>query len=70
MIFDDIFCVSILFQHYLTLIGSGLAIPDIVAGTICAKGTPEETHVKAVLFGNMVFASGLCTLVQSYIGTR
>ena len=62
--------IKCFFQHYLTLLSSNLATPGIIASTICAIGIPNETHVKSELMGNMIFACGVCTLVQSFIGTR
>ncbi|XP_053404669.1 solute carrier family 23 member 1-like isoform X2 [Mercenaria mercenaria] len=58
------------FQHYLMLLSSNLATPGIMASVICAIGIPEENHVKSMLLGNMIFACGICTLVQTFFGAR
>ncbi|XP_060552099.1 solute carrier family 23 member 1-like isoform X2 [Ruditapes philippinarum] len=58
------------FQHYLMLLSSNLATPGIMASVICAIGIPEENHVKSILLGNMIFACGICTLVQTFFGAR
>ncbi|KAL3848503.1 hypothetical protein ACJMK2_019355 [Sinanodonta woodiana] len=55
------------FQHYLMLLGSNLATPGMMASIICAVG---NAHVNSILLGNMLFACGICTLLQTYIGAR
>ena len=55
------------FQHYLILLGSNLATPGLLATIICAEGNIEVT---SIMLGNMLFACGICTLIQTYFGTR
>ena len=52
------------------LLSSNLATPGIMASIICAVGLPEELHVRSILLGNMIFACGVCTLLQTFIGAR
>ncbi|WAR28045.1 S23A1-like protein, partial [Mya arenaria] len=58
------------FQHYLMLLSSNLATPGIMASIICAINIPETMHVRSVLLGNMIFACGVCTLLQTFFGAR
>ncbi|XP_071165885.1 solute carrier family 23 member 1-like [Mytilus edulis] len=54
-------------QHYLMLLSSNLATPVLVATIICAKGDVEVT---SMILGNMLFACGICTVIQTFIGVR
>ncbi|CAC5392680.1 SLC23A1 [Mytilus coruscus] len=54
-------------QHYLMLLSSCLAIPGLVATIICAKGDVEVT---SMMMGNLMFACGICTVIQTLIGVR
>ncbi|XP_052797378.1 solute carrier family 23 member 1-like [Mya arenaria] len=58
------------FQHYLMLLSSNLATPGLMASIICAVNIPEAMHVRSVLLGNMIFACGVCTLLQTFLGAR
>ncbi|KAH3811821.1 solute carrier family 23 member 1-like [Dreissena polymorpha] len=58
------------FQHYLMLLSSNLATPGLMASIICAVNIPETMHVRSILLGNMIFACGLSTLVQTVFGVR
>lgn len=53
------------FQHYLTMFGSTVAIPFILAGALGADG--EQV---AQLIGTIFFVSGIATLLQSTFGNR
>lgn len=55
------------FQHYLMLLSSNLATPAIFATIMCAAGNKQVT---ATLMGNMLFACGLGTVLQTLFGTR
>jgi nucleobase transporter 1/2 len=54
------------FQHYLTMFGSTVAIPLLLAP---AFGIEDPTHV-GWLIGTMFFVSGITTLLQTTIGNR
>ncbi|XP_060075015.1 solute carrier family 23 member 1-like [Ylistrum balloti] len=55
------------FQHYLMLLSSNLATPAIFATIMCAAG---NKHVTSTLMGNMLFACGLGTVLQTLFGSR
>ncbi|XP_052058406.1 solute carrier family 23 member 2-like [Mytilus californianus] len=59
--------VFLAFQHYLMLLSSNLATPGLVAITICARG---DVEVASILLGNMLFACGICTVIQFFFGVR
>ena len=53
------------FQHYLTMVGSTIAIPLVLAGVM---GMPAD--VTARLIGTFFVVSGIATLAQTTIGNR
>ncbi|XP_021372051.1 solute carrier family 23 member 1-like [Mizuhopecten yessoensis] len=55
------------FQHYLMLLSSNLATPAIFATIMCAAGNKQVT---STLLGNMLFACGIGTVLQTIFGTR
>lgn len=55
------------FQHYLTMFGSTVAIPLILAP---ALGIGEDPKQIALLIGTMFFVSGISTLLQTTLGNR
>lgn len=55
------------FQHYLTMFGSTVAIPLILAEPLGMAGDPVAV---AWLIGTMFFVSGLATLLQTTWGNR
>ncbi|XP_033760561.1 solute carrier family 23 member 1-like isoform X2 [Pecten maximus] len=55
------------FQHYLMLLGSNLATPAIFATIMCAAGNKQVT---STLMGNMLFACGIGTVLQTIFGSR
>ncbi|OWF41416.1 solute carrier family 23 member 1-like isoform X2 [Mizuhopecten yessoensis] len=55
------------FQHYLMLLSSNLATPAIFATIMCAAGNKQVT---STLLGNMLFACGIGTVLQTLFGTR
>ncbi|KAJ7386660.1 hypothetical protein OS493_006665 [Desmophyllum pertusum] len=60
-------CLLLGFQHYLTMLGSTLAIPFILSGPMCfANNTLAISEVLSTIF----FVSGLVTLLQSTFGVR
>lgn len=59
--------VTLGFQHYLTMFGSTVAIPLILAEPLGLKDKPVEL---GLLIGTMFFISGITTLLQTTIGNR
>ncbi|MDX1579485.1 MAG: solute carrier family 23 protein, partial [Gemmatimonadota bacterium] len=57
------------FQHYLTMFGSTVAIPLILAEPLGISG-PENRLQLALLIGTMFFISGITTLLQTTLGNR
>lgn len=55
------------FQHYLTMFGSTVAIPLILAGSFGIEDDPVRL---AQLIGTMFFVSGITTLLQTTFGNR
>ena len=55
------------FQHYLTMFGSTVAIPLIMAKPLGIDKDPEQL---AALIGTMFFVSGIATLLQTTWGNR
>lgn len=55
------------FQHYLMLLSSNLATPAIFATIMCASGNKQVT---STLMGNMLFACGIGTVLQTVFGSR
>lgn len=54
-------------QHYLTMFGSTVAIPLILAGPLGIEGDAEKL---GWLIGTMFFVSGITTLLQTTLGNR
>lgn len=54
-------------QHYLTMFGSTVAIPLILAGPLGISDDPEKL---GWLIGTMFFVSGITTLLQTTLGNR
>ena len=54
-------------QHYLTMFGSTVAIPLLLAGPLGIDDKPAE---KALLISTMFFVSGITTLLQTTLGNR
>lgn len=55
------------FQHYLTMFGSTVAIPLLLAP---ALGIEDQPAKLAELIGTMFFVSGIATLLQTTVGNR
>uniref|UniRef100_A0AAR2JUE4 Uncharacterized protein n=1 Tax=Pygocentrus nattereri TaxID=42514 RepID=A0AAR2JUE4_PYGNA len=60
-------CVLLGFQHYILAFGGILAIPLILAEPLCIK---DNNAAKSQLISTIFFVSGLCTVLQTTIGTR
>ncbi len=54
-------------QHYLTMFGSTVAIPLILAGPL---GIADDPQKLSWLIGTMFFVSGIATMLQTTIGNR
>lgn len=65
----DVFLLFFLFllQHYILAFGGIIAIPLILAEPLCIK---DNNVAKSQLISTIFFVSGLCTLLQTTIGTR
>ncbi len=55
------------FQHYLTMFGSTVAIPLMMAGPLGIQDDPKQL---GLLIGTMFFVSGITTLLQTTFGNR
>lgn len=55
------------FQHYLTMFGSTVAIPLLLAPHL---GIDDDRAQLALLIGTMFFVSGIATLLQTTLGNR
>ncbi|KAL9967255.1 hypothetical protein ACROYT_G025440 [Oculina patagonica] len=55
------------FQHYLTMFGSTLAIPLVLAKPMCYDQNPLAT---SEIISTIFFVSGICTLLQTTFGNR
>ena len=63
--------VALGFQHYLTMFGSTVAIPLILAGPLgIDSATPEGARDLGFLIATMFFVSGITTMLQTTWGNR
>lgn len=60
-------CSLLGFQHFLTMLGSTLAIPFIISGPMCFADNPL---VISEVLSTIYFVSGFVTLLQSTVGVR
>ncbi|XP_069083663.1 solute carrier family 23 member 1-like [Pleurodeles waltl] len=60
-------CILLGFQHYILAFGGIIAIPLILAEPLCVA---DDNHVKSQLISTILFVSGMCTLLQTSIGSR
>jgi xanthine/uracil permease len=58
------------FQHYLTMIGSTVAIPLVLIGVMAANGAEMPSSAQAQLIGTFFVVSGVATLAQTTIGNK
>jgi len=64
-------CLVLGFQHYLTMFGSTVAIPLILAGPLgIDAATPEGARDLGFLIATMFFVSGITTMLQTTWGNR
>ncbi|XP_051909056.1 solute carrier family 23 member 2-like isoform X2 [Hippocampus zosterae] len=59
--------VFLAFQHYLTAFGSNIAIPLILADSLCLQ---HDGLTQSHLINTIFFVSGLCTILQVTFGIR
>uniref|UniRef100_A0A3Q1EGJ5 Si:dkey-106n21.1 n=1 Tax=Acanthochromis polyacanthus TaxID=80966 RepID=A0A3Q1EGJ5_9TELE len=59
-------CVLLGFQHYILAFGGIIAVPLILAEPLCIK---DNNVAKSQLISTIFFVSGLCTLLQTTLGT-
>ena len=59
--------IALGFQHYLTMFGSTVAIPLLLAGALGLNESPQEL---GYLIATMFFVSGITTLLQTTWGNR
>uniref|UniRef100_A0A8C6KWJ9 Si:dkey-106n21.1 n=1 Tax=Nothobranchius furzeri TaxID=105023 RepID=A0A8C6KWJ9_NOTFU len=60
-------CILLGFQHYVLAFGGIIAIPLILAEPLCIA---DNNAAKSQLISTIFFVSGLCTLLQTTLGTR
>lgn len=60
-------CAALGLQHYLTMFGSTVAIPLMMAGPL---GISEDPEKLGWLIGTMFFVSGIATMLQATWGNR
>uniref|UniRef100_UPI003AAA2AC8 solute carrier family 23 member 1 n=1 Tax=Centroberyx gerrardi TaxID=166262 RepID=UPI003AAA2AC8 len=60
-------CILLGFQHYILAFGGIIAIPLILAEPLCIQ---DNNAAKSQLISTIFFVSGLCTLLQTAVGTR
>ncbi|CAL8376008.1 unnamed protein product [Arctogadus glacialis] len=60
-------CILLGFQHYILAFGGIIAVPLILAEPLCIG---DNNSAKSDLISTIFFVSGLCTLLQTSIGTR
>lgn len=54
-------------QHYILAFGGIIAVPLILAEPLCIK---DNNVAKSQLISTIFFVSGICTLLQTAVGTR
>lgn len=50
--------------------GGIVGLPLILADALCMNETPEGLLGRGMVINTMLFASGLCTLIQTTLGIR
>ncbi|MEQ2179330.1 hypothetical protein GOODEAATRI_023718, partial [Goodea atripinnis] len=60
-------CILLGFQHYVLAFGGIIAVPLILAEPLCIT---DNNVAKSQLISTIFFVSGLCTLLQTAVGTR
>nr|XP_019814692.1 PREDICTED: solute carrier family 23 member 2-like isoform X3 [Bos indicus] len=60
-------CIFLGIQHFLTALGGLVAIPLILAKDLCLQHDPLT---QSYLISTIFFVSGICTLLQVFLGIR
>ncbi|XP_023569619.1 solute carrier family 23 member 1 isoform X2 [Octodon degus] len=60
-------CIFFGIQHFLTALGGLVAVPLILAKDLCLQHDPLT---QSYLIGTIFFVSGICTLLQVFLGVR
>nr|XP_010981456.2 solute carrier family 23 member 1-like isoform X2 [Camelus dromedarius] len=60
-------CIFLGVQHFLTALGGLVAVPLILAKDLCLQHDPLT---QSYLISTMFFVSGICTLLQVFLGVR
>ncbi|KAF3819375.1 hypothetical protein GH733_013525 [Mirounga leonina] len=60
-------CIFLGIQHFLTALGGLVAVPLILAKDLCLQHDPLT---QSYLISTIFFVSGLCTLLQVFLGVR
>ncbi|XP_044102562.1 solute carrier family 23 member 1-like isoform X2 [Neovison vison] len=60
-------CILLGIQHFLTALGGLVAVPLILAKDLCLQHDPLT---QSYLISTIFFVSGLCTLLQVFLGVR
>ncbi|XP_029457508.1 solute carrier family 23 member 1-like isoform X2 [Rhinatrema bivittatum] len=60
-------CILLGLQHYILAFGGIIAIPLILAEPLCIQ---HDNFIKSQLISTIFFVSGLCTILQTTVGTR
>ncbi|XP_037369749.1 solute carrier family 23 member 1-like [Talpa occidentalis] len=60
-------CIFLGIQHFLTALGGLVAVPLILAKDLCLQHDPLT---QSYLIGTIFFVSGICTLLQVFLGIR
>ncbi|KAM4554359.1 solute carrier family 23 member 2 [Fundulus diaphanus] len=60
-------CILLGFQHYVLAFGGIIAVPLLLAEPLCIT---DNNVAKSQLISTIFFVSGLCTLLQTAVGTR
>ncbi|XP_047618947.1 solute carrier family 23 member 1-like isoform X2 [Phacochoerus africanus] len=60
-------CIFLGIQHFLTALGALVAVPFILAKDLCLQHDPLT---QSYLLSTIFFVSGICTLLQVFLGVR
>lgn len=60
-------CIFLGIQHFLTALGGLVAVPLILAKDLCLQHDPLT---QSYLISTIFFVSGICTLLQVFLGVR
>ncbi|CAG5078124.1 Oidioi.mRNA.OKI2018_I69.PAR.g8907.t1.cds [Oikopleura dioica] len=63
-------CILLGTQHFLTCLGSTVAIPLVLAPAFCLGDDPQSNLAKSYLMSTLFVGSGICTFIQATFGNR